>query len=217
MDPGEWRARLGLEAGKPVIVVGSTRGEEEERFVLVALQRMLPESASVVFAPRHLERAQAILASARERFGAASLRSEGGRGAFVVLDTYGELARVYGVADVAVIGGGFANFGGQNLLQPLAHGKPVLHGPHMQNFAEIAAAFLANGAAVQVRWERELEEAIISLLGDPVRRARLGAAARALVEANRGAKDKTLAVITALLPPEERQPSAVVRPFRVIH
>ena len=78
----------------------------------------------------------------------------------------------------------------------------------MENFAEIAEAFLANDAAVQVRSERELDEAIVSLMGDPVRRARLGAAARALVEANRGAKDKTMAVIASLLPPQDRERSA---------
>ena len=86
----------------------------------------------------------------------------------------------------------------------------------MENFAEIADAFLANDAAVQVRSDRELEAAVLSLMGDPVRRARLGAAARALVDANRGAKDKTLAVIAGLVPPEDRERS-VVRPFRVVH
>ena len=64
--------------------------------------------------------------------------------------------------------------------------------------------------------ERELEEALLSLIGDPVRRARLGAAARALVVANRGAKDKTLAAIADVLPPIEPR-SGVVRPFRVVH
>ena len=79
----------------------------------------------------------------------------------------------------------------------------------MQNFKEIADAFLANGAAVQVQSERELDEALLTLVTDPVRRARLGAAARALVEANRGAKDKTLAVIAELLPPAGARPSSV--------
>ena len=79
-------------------------------------------------------------------------------------------------------------------------GKPIVFGPHMQNFQEIAEAFLANGAAVQVQTERELKRRCSALVADPVRRARLGAAARALVEANRGAKDKTLAVIGELLP-----------------
>jgi 3-deoxy-D-manno-octulosonic-acid transferase len=85
----------------------------------------------------------------------------------------------------------------------------------MQNFKEIAVAFLSNGAAVQVQTDRELEEAMLALVTDPVRRARHGAAARALVEANRGAKDKTLAVIADLLPLAGG--SAVVRPFRRVH
>jgi hypothetical protein len=67
-----------------------------------------------------------------------------------------------------------------------------------------------------VRSDREHQTAVVSLMGDPVRRARLGAAARALVDANRGAKDKTLAVIAGLVAPEDRERS-VVRPFRVIH
>jgi len=87
----------------------------------------------------------------------------------------------------------------------------------MENFAEIAETFLINDAACQVRSGRELEAVILGLMGDPVRRARLGAAARALVEANRGAKAKTLEVIAGVMPLQDRERSAVVRPFRVIH
>jgi 3-deoxy-D-manno-octulosonic-acid transferase len=83
----------------------------------------------------------------------------------------------------------------------------------MQNFKEIADTFVANGAALQVQSDRELEETLLTLLTDPVRRARLGAAARALVEANRGAKEKTLAVIAELAPSPSR---GVVRPFRLV-
>jgi 3-deoxy-D-manno-octulosonic-acid transferase len=115
------------------------------------------------------------------------------------------------------VGGSLVPAGGHNILEPAVFGKPIVFGPHMENFAEIAEAFLANGAAVQVRSERELESTIVSLLEDSVRRARLGAAARALVEANRGAKEKTIAAITSVLPPQERRRSAVVRPFRVVH
>jgi 3-deoxy-D-manno-octulosonic-acid transferase len=82
----------------------------------------------------------------------------------------------------------------------------------MHNFTEIARTFLDNGAAIQVETGRELEPVLQDLLGDPVRRARLGAGARALVEANRGARNKTLAAIAQLLPPDN--PGSVVRPFR---
>jgi 3-deoxy-D-manno-octulosonic-acid transferase len=134
----------------------------------------------------------------------------------VILDTIGELAEVYQIATVVFVGGSLVRAGGHNILEPAVFGKPIVFGPYMENFAEIAEAFLANDAAVQVRSDRELEAAVVSLMGDPVRRARLGAAARALVDANRGAKDKTLAVIATLVPPEDRERS-VVRPFRVVH
>ena len=87
----------------------------------------------------------------------------------------------------------------------------------MQNFREIADAFLSNDAALQVQSDRELDDALLTLVTDPVRRARLGAAARALVEANRGAKTKTLEVIAELLPPDGRRGRATVRPFRLVH
>jgi 3-deoxy-D-manno-octulosonic-acid transferase len=137
------------------------------------------------------------------------------RADIVVLDTLGELAQLYQVATAVFVGGSLVDNGGHNILEPAIFGKPIVFGPHMQNFKEIAAAFLSNGAAVQVQSDRELEEVLLTLVTDPVRRARHGAAARALVEANRGAKDKTLAVIEDLLPPGGT--GGVVRPFRPVH
>ena len=133
----------------------------------------------------------------------------------VVLDTIGELAQLYQLATAVFVGGSLVPAGGHNILEPAVFGKPIVFGPHMQNFAEIAEAFLANGAAVQVHSDRELVEAVVDLMNDPVRRARLGAAARALIDANRGAKDRTLTVITSLLPAGERG-RAAVRPFHVV-
>jgi 3-deoxy-D-manno-octulosonic-acid transferase len=135
----------------------------------------------------------------------------------VVLDTIGELATVYQLATVVFVGGSLVATGGHNILEPAVFGKPIVFGPHMENFAEIAAAFIANDAAIQVRGDRELDDVLQTLITDPVRRARLGAAARALVEANRGAKDKSLRVLAELLPqdPTTSYP-ANVRPFRPI-
>src|SRR5205807_64144 len=118
----------------------------------------------------------------------------------IVLDSIGELAQLYQLATAVFVGGSLVDHGGHNILEPAIFGKPIVFGPHMQNFKEIADAFLSNGAAVQVASERELEQALLELVTDPVRRAGLGAAARALVEANRGAKTKTLEVISELLP-----------------
>ncbi len=129
-----------------------------------------------------------------------------------MLDTIGELAQVYQLATVAFVGGSLVPTGGHNILEPAVYGRPVVFGPSMTNFAEIAEMFLARGAAVQVHSEHELEETLITLMGDSVRRAAIGAAARALVDANRGATERTLDLLLRLLP----RP-AVVRPFRRVH
>ena len=138
----------------------------------------------------------------------------------VVLDTLGELAQLYQVSTAVFVGGSLEDHGGHNILEPAIFGKPIVFGPYMQNFKEIADAFLANDAAIQVQTERELNTALLALVTDPVRRARLGAAARALVEANRGAKTKTLEVIGELLPyggDGRGHGRSVVRPFRLVH
>ena len=124
----------------------------------------------------------------------------------------GELARLYQVATAVFVGGSLVDQGGHNILEPAMFGKPIVFGPHMQNFQEIADAFITNGAAMQVQSERELDEALLTLVTDPVRRARLGAAARALVEANRGAKTKTLAVIADLAAARGRDAREARRP-----
>ena len=130
----------------------------------------------------------------------------------VILDTIGELAHLFQVATVVFMGGSLADHGGHNILEPAVYGKPIVFGPHMQNFKEIADAFLTNDAAIQVQTDRELDAVLIELVTDPVRRAGLGAAARALVEANRGAKPRTLEAVAQLLPPPGGR--GVVRPFK---
>ena len=212
-----------MSPNRPVLVAGSTlKGEEES--VIRAFNRVRSTGLAplLIVAARQPERFGEVERLCRHEGLTTIRRSElpidaEPRADAVILDTIGELAQLYQVATVVFVGGSLVSAGGHNILEPAIFGKPIVFGPHMENFAEIAEEFLANGAAVQVRFDRELDEAIVSLMSDPVRRARLGAAARALVEANRGAKEKTLAVITALLPPHERQLSAVVRPFRVIH
>jgi len=105
--------------------------------------------------------------------------------------------------------------GGHNILEPAVHGKPIVFGPHMENFKEIAESFIASQASIQLAATEQLSEVFVRLAGDPAERARLGGAARALLEANRGAKPATLEAISALLPPPSGR--AVVRPFRVVH
>jgi len=203
---------------RPVIIAASTlRGEEEP--VLEAFQRIRAtmSNALLIVAPRKPERFDDVERMARRAGWNVARRSElrvdaEPRQDVVILDTIGELAQLFHVATAVFVGGSLVDSGGHNILEPAVFGKPIVFGPYMQNFAEIAQTFLDNGAAIQVRNGRELETVLLELLGDPVRRARLGAAARALVEANRGARAKTLAAVAQLLPPDN--PSSVVRPFR---
>jgi 3-deoxy-D-manno-octulosonic-acid transferase len=205
---------------RTVIVAGSTmRGEEVSVLRAFGRIKSAMPSALAVLAPRQPERFGEVERIARDAGFVTMRRSElpidaEPRADVVVLDTIGELAQVYQLATAVFVGGSLADHGGHNILEPAIYGKPIVFGSHMQNFKEIADAFLSNDAAVQVHSDRELEEALLTLVTDSVHRARLGAAARALVEANRGAKTKTLAVIADLLPTPG---GAVVRPFRVVH
>ena len=209
-----------MSPNRPVLVAGSTlRGEEEP--VIRAFNRLRAKgsNALLVLAARHPERFPEVERLCRQEGLSTVRRTELAidsepRADAVVLDTIGELAQLYQIATVVFVGGSLVAAGGHNILEPALFAKPIVFGPHMENFGEIAEAFLGNGAALQVRSERELQEALVTLMGDPVRRARLGAAARALIDANRGAKQKTLRVLTELLP-HDRASSVV--PFRVIH
>jgi 3-deoxy-D-manno-octulosonic-acid transferase len=212
-----------ISLNRPVIVAGSTmRGEEASILRAFARVKSTHPGALAVLAPRHPERFAEVERLARDEGFVTTRRSElpidaEPRADVVVLDSLGELAQLYQVATAVFVGGSLVDYGGHNILEPAIFAKPIVFGPHMQNFKEIADAFLSNDAAVQVQSDRELDDTLLALLTDPVHRARLGAAARALVEANRGAKTKTLDVIAELLPPRDGQAHAGVRPFRLVH
>lgn len=204
------------------VVIAASTLKGEEAAVLTAFRRVkasMPK-ALLIIAPRHPERFSDVIRLASAEGFSVARRTElqidtAPRADVVVLDTIGELARLYQVATAVFVGGSLVDAGGHNILEPAVFGKPILFGPHMQNFAEITAAFLTSEAALQVSSARDLERTLHEVLGDPVLRARLGAAARALVEANRGASERTMKVVTNLFPPH-RGPSGVVRPFRVV-
>jgi 3-deoxy-D-manno-octulosonic-acid transferase len=227
---GKPRARVlrffRLSPNRTVIVAGSTlRGEETAVLGAFARIRSALPGARLILAPRHPERFAEVDRLAREAGFVTTLRSAlpidaEPRADVVVLDSIGELAQLYQVSTAVFVGGSLEDHGGHNILEPAIFGKPIVFGPYMQNFKEIADAFLSNDAAIQVQTERELNAVLLALVTDPVRRARLGAAARALVEANRGAKTRTLEVIGELLPHGDDghgQGRSVVRPFRRVH
>jgi 3-deoxy-D-manno-octulosonic-acid transferase len=212
-----------LSPNRTVIIAGSTlKGEEAAVLRAFARVKAMMPSALCILAPRQPARFGEVERLARDAGFVTTRRSElpidaESRADVIVLDSIGELAQLYQIATAVFVGGSLVDHGGHNILEPAVFGKPIVFGPHMQNFKEIADAFLANDAALQVESDRALEDVLLTLVSDPVRRARLGAAARALVEANRGAKTKTLAVIAELVPPTEGRSRTTVRPFRLVH
>lgn len=191
----EWRAELAITEEDFVIVIGSTRGADEERIILEALAPMR-EEIKIIFAPRHLERADEVAAA----IGTVARRSRGETGPLLLLDTYGELSSVYAAADVAIIGGSFAPYGGQNLIQALGQGVPVLHGPHMDNFQSAAREAIDAGASRMVEASAEsLRAAILELRENAPLRLQMGAAGRRLVETSAGASRRYAQAIVAAI------------------
>lgn len=188
-EQGEIEARkeFGIAPDAFCIVVGSTRGEMEEDFVLSALADLDKTGVQIAIAPRHLERADQLEAEMIGRLGTCARRSRSETGQFLLVDTYGELDRLYGCADIAIVGGGFDRLGGQNLIQPLAWAKPVLHGPHMHNFRDAAEMAERVGATRVCGTPQELLAEIIELKKSPDKLASIGTAARELVASQRGA------------------------------
>ncbi|MDA1307422.1 MAG: 3-deoxy-D-manno-octulosonic acid transferase [Acidobacteria bacterium] len=191
---------------RPVLLAASTlKGEESAVLEAFAVVRRAHPATLLIIAPRKPERfdeAEALACGEGWRVVRRTrLTVDRAPDAdVVILDTIGELAHLFQVATAVFVGGSLVDHGGHNILEPAVHGKPIVFGPHMSNFAEIAATFLESGAALQVASTSELSTVWTRLVGDPAERARLGIAARALVESNRGAKPRTLAAVVALLP-----------------
>src|SRR5207244_9413711 len=127
----------------------------------------------LVLAPRHPERFNEVYQLCKHEGLSTIRRSELAidgepREDAVILDTIGELAQLYQIATAVFVGGSLVPAGGHNILEPALYGRPIVFGPYMQNFAAIAETFLSNGAAVQVRSGRELEDTMVSLMTDPV-------------------------------------------------
>jgi 3-deoxy-D-manno-octulosonic-acid transferase len=206
-----WGRLLGLRAGQPVWVAGSThRGEEEA--VLDAHQSLRSEFPDLVLvlAPRHPERVPEVLDLITGRGWSAVRRSEirrtspmrvEGTPPIIVLDTVGELAQLYAVADVVFMGGSLVPAGGHNMLEPAIRRKPVLTGPHTTNFREAVALLVESGGGIVVHDATELAGELRRLLADPDLRAKLGMLACDAVASRHGAVRATLELVERFLRP----------------
>ena len=182
-----WRKSV----GRSIILLASTR-EGEESALLAS--RLADSSALIVVVPRHPRRFDELAALADSRRSMQSM--PGVRDRVHLGDSMGEMAFYYGACDVAIIGGSFAPLGGQNLIEALAAGAPVIVGPHMYNFAEATRLALAAGACVLAPL---LGSEFLPQLANAQERQRMGQAGGDLCNAHRGATARHLATCRALL------------------
>jgi 3-deoxy-D-manno-octulosonic-acid transferase len=224
----EWLASAVERQGRrPLIVAGSVTSGEEP-LVLIAfgvLQGQMP-SALLVLAPRKPDRFDAAARHIEESQRAFVRRSQIHLGpdsdanevafppsvSVFLLDSIGELAGLYRLADAVFVGGSLVHAGGHNILEPAGFAKPPLFGPSMENFQAVATLFLARGAARQVESPEDLGVAWIELVQNQEQAKRTGEIARALVEENRGATDRTFEQIAKILPSDVPVETAGIRP-----
>jgi 3-deoxy-D-manno-octulosonic-acid transferase len=196
----DWGAALGLGPRSALWIAGSThRGEEEA--VLEAFQQVRSRfpQLRLLLAPRHPERADEVERLVHER-GLATRRrtaldATGAGEAVVILDTVGELASLYRWADVVFVGGSLVPSGGHNMLEPAQMRKPILFGPHTENFRESAGLLLGAGGALVVKDAVELGREVERVLEDPGLGRAMGEAAFAAVATRQGALERTLALV----------------------
>lgn len=202
--PPESLSRL-ISGEGPLVVAGST-ADGEEKILLEAYNRILRvhPTARLLLAPRHPERFDVVPPLIRGAGFQCLRRSQAGegpwgRGVVLLLDTLGELAQVYPAATIVFVGGSLVPSGGHNVVEAAVAGKAVIVGPHMENFQEIADDFGGEGALLRVGSGEELASVAIELLSDERRRVEIGERARAIVLRNRGALQKTVKALEALV------------------
>lgn len=189
----------------PILVCGSTVDEEEERMLLQAFQNILASypHAVMILAPRHPERfpvVAALLESLGVRFWRRSLwNGEPISGGVILLDTIGELAAIYGLADIAFVGGSLVPKGGHNIIEPARHGVAVVIGNHYENFRDIIWLFQTQDA-VRIVGPAELPLVFMDLISNEAERKALGARAADVLRSQAGATEKTFAALEKLLP-----------------
>ncbi len=192
-------------AARPVWLAASTHEGEEDAALAAhaALARQFP-GLLLVLVPRHPERFDAVVRLCeRQGFSVARRsRAPGPLAADVqvlVGDTLGELPLFYGASDVAFVGGSLVPAGGHNFLEAAAFGVPAVFGPDMFNIEQIARQAVASGAATSIAHGGQLAQAVANYLADPARRTAAGTAGKRLVEENRGALARTVAMIEKLI------------------
>jgi len=191
---------LGFDPEDTIWVAGSTHPGEDEIMLKVhkRLHASFP-SLRLILAPRKIEQSDEILKKAQDMDLKATLKSElpevGGYHDVLVLNTIGELGRIYGLSEVSFVGGSLVPFGGHNLLEPASFGCPVVFGYHTHNFVLMSELLVEAGGGRRVQDGEELYEELNKLLADFEMRHRMGTQAKEFVEKNKGALDRAMSYI----------------------
>lgn len=177
------RSDLGIGESEELLIAGSTHAGEEE--IVLDVYSVLAKkfrNLRLLIAPRHIDRAKTIKKMI-ERMGLKNI---------LVLDTLGELSRLYRLATIVFMGGSLVKRGGHNIVEPAVFGKPILFGPYMFNFRDMARSFLENKAAIEVKNRKELLGTLEMLLKDGNRRSILGRNAKELIDKSKGATERNI-------------------------
>ena len=202
----EIRSRLGIRAASPVWAAGSTHAGEEE-ILLDVYQNLKKKFADLVLilAPRRMERIgeiETLLKSRKISFIKRTAIDETGgqERPVILLDTMGELSQLYAIADIAFVGKSLISpGGGHSLMEPVAHGKAVLHGPHIENFRQVAEDLKQRGLTFGVKDAKEMETVMVSLLADTSKRKELAKKASIWIKAHKGASRRMADIILETL------------------
>jgi len=194
--------QAGIAETQPILLLASTHPGEEALLATVALRlRERHPELALLIVPRHVERAAEIIVELKTLGINARRRSEveGGQGTpnselrTLLVDTTGELKAWQCLATLVVVGKSFLAQGGQNPAEAVMVRKPVLFGPHMENFAALVGLLLDHQGALQVPDVPTLENELCALLADPQRQASLGQAGHAALLVHEGATERTVA------------------------
>jgi 3-deoxy-D-manno-octulosonic-acid transferase len=199
----ELRTALTKAGATPVLVCGSTV-EAEEPLLLKAFEKVLAAHprAIMILAPRHPERFDEVEALLQQR-GVKTLRRSQWHGealptGILLLDTIGELAALYALADIAFVGGSLVPRGGHNIIEPAQHGVAIVVGEHTENFRDIVSLFKRHDA-VRIVPPAELSSVFLRLLTDDTERDELGRRAAEVLKSQTGATQRTLNALRVLL------------------
>ena len=211
-EKAEIIAEMGLTDNEGIFLAGSThRGEEDFVLAAFAAVRQKHARAKLVIAPRELLRTQEVIHLCKKAGFTVTTRTKLQQQAsqdedIVILDTIGELGKVYSVGDVVYVGGSLIPHGGHNILEPAAHGKAIIVGHHMFNFKDTHALFKNRDACITVENEKELVEETVRLFDDPDHRHRMEAETLAIVNENKGASRKSAVILRETLEEYESDP-----------